>query len=239
MSVNHLYETMMTDCHYSNLPSPMPEQDLDPCPYIDHALLDPQAHPQEVERLCAEADRFGFASVCVYPCHVQLARDYLLKSQVAVGTVIGFPSGASTSNVKLYEAMEAVENGAMELDVVINFGWLKSGQTNLLHQDIAQICQESGVPVKAILELSKLSSEEQSLAAEICMDAGVSFLKTGTGWAGGATVEMVKFLKEFSRGRVGVKASGGIKTREQAIALINAGATRIGTSQGAAIAKSR
>ena len=230
---------MMIDYHYFSLPSPMPDQDLDPSPYIDHALLDPYAHPQEIERLCAEADRFGFASVCVYPCHVQQARDYLLKSRVAIVTVIGFPSGATTSNVKLYEAMEAVENGATELDVVINFGWLKAGQTNLLHQDIAQICQETGIPVKAILELSKLSPDEQELAAEVCMDAGVSFLKTGTGWAGGATTEMVKFLKAVSRGKVGVKASGGIKTREQAIALINAGATRIGTSQGAAIAKSR
>jgi deoxyribose-phosphate aldolase len=129
-----------------------------------------------------------------------------------------------------------VEHGATELDVVINFGWLKTGKTNLLHQDIAQICQESGKPVKAILELSLLTPDEQELAAEVCMDAGVAFLKTGTGWAGGATIEMVKFLKEVSRGKVGVKASGGIKTREQAIALINAGATRIGTSHGVAIA---
>ena len=135
--------------------------------------------------------------------------------------------------------MEAVENGATELDVVINFGWLKTGQTNLLHQDIAQICQESNKPVKAILELSLLTPDEQELAAEVCMDAGVAFLKTGTGWAGSATLEMVKFLKEISRGKVGIKASGGIRTREQAVALIDAGATRIGTSHGVAIAREK
>jgi len=156
---------------------------------------------------------------------------------VEICTVIGFPSGATTSAVKLYEAMEAVENGATELDVVINLGWLKTGQTNLLHQDIAQICEESGKPVKAILELSLLTPDEQELAVEVCMDAGVAFLKTGTGWAGSATVEMVKFLKEISNGKVGVKASGGIRTREQAIAMINAGANRIGTSHGLALAR--
>jgi deoxyribose-phosphate aldolase len=108
-----------------------------------------------------------------------------------------------------------------------------------LHQDIAQICDESGKPVKAILELSLLTLDEQELAAEVCMDAGVAFLKTGTGWAGAATVEMVKVLKEISRGKVGIKASGGIRTREQAIALIDAGATRLGTSYGVAIAREK
>ena len=217
----------------------MLQSDIDPCSYIDYALLDPVASEEQVDQICEEADRLGFASVCVYPCHVKRARDRLLKSRVEVGTVIGFPSGATTSSVKLYEAMEAVDNGATELDVVINLGWLKTGQTNLLHQDIAQICEEAGKPVKAILELSRLTPDEQHLAVEVCMDAGVAFLKTGTGWAGGATVEMVKFLKEFSRGKVGVKASGGIKTREQAIALINAGANRIGTSHAVAIARER
>jgi deoxyribose-phosphate aldolase len=217
----------------------MLQNDIDPVSYIDYALLDPTASNEQVDRVCEEADRFGFASVCVYPCNVKRVTERLLKTKVEICTVIGFPSGATTSNVKLYEAMEAVEHGATELDVVINLGWLKSGQTNLLHQDIAQICQESGKPVKAILELSILSPDEQQLAAEVCLDAGVAFLKTGTGWAGGATLEMVKFLKEISRGKVGVKASGGIRTREQAIALINAGATRLGTSHGVAIAREK
>ena len=217
----------------------MLQNDIDPVSYIDYALLDPTASNEQVDRVCEEADRFGFASVCVYPCNVKRVTERLLKTKVEICTVIGFPSGATTSNVKLYEAMEAVEHVATELDVVINLGWLKSGQTNLLHQDIAQICQESGKPVKAILELSILSPDEQQLAAEVCLDAGVAFLKTGTGWAGGATLEMVKFLKEISRGKVGVKASGGIRTREQAIALINAGATRLGTSHGVAIAREK
>ena len=211
--------------------------DIDLSPYIDYAILDPAASDEQIDYACEQADRFGFASLCVYPCNVKRAKERLLKTKVEICTVIGFPSGATTSNVKLYEAMEAVENGATELDVVINFGWLKTGQTNLLHQDIAQICEESGKTVKAILELGLLTPDEQELAAEISMDAGVAFLKTGTGWAGGATVEMVKFLKGMSRGKVGVKASGGIRTREQAIALLNAGATRLGTSHGAAIAR--
>ncbi|MFN5838319.1 MAG: deoxyribose-phosphate aldolase, partial [Pseudanabaena sp.] len=193
--------------------------DIDLSPYIDYAILDPAASDEQIDYACEQADRFGFASLCVYPCNVKRAKERLLKTKVEICTVIGFPSGATTSNVKLYEAMEAVENGATELDVVINLGWLKTGQTNLLHQDVAQICEESGKPVKAILELSLLTPVEQELAAEISMDAGVAFLKTGTGWAGGATVEMVKFLKGMSRGKVGVKASGGIRTREQAIAL--------------------
>ncbi|HBC40366.1 MAG TPA: deoxyribose-phosphate aldolase [Pseudanabaena sp.] len=211
--------------------------DIDLSPYIDYAILDPAASDEQIDYACEQADRFGFASLCVYPCNVKRVKERLLKTKVEICTVIGFPSGATTSNVKLYEAMEAVENGATELDVVINFGWLKTGQTNLLHQDIAQICEESGKTVKAILELGLLTPDEQELAAEISMDAGVAFLKTGTGWAGGATVEMVKFLKGMSRGKVGVKASGGIRTREQAIALLNAGATRLGTSHGAAIAR--
>lgn len=211
--------------------------DIDLSPYIDYAILDPAASDEQIDYACEQADRFGFASLCVYPCNVKRAKERLLKTKVEICTVIGFPSGATTSNVKLYEAMEAVENGATELDVVINLGWLKTGQTNLLHQDVAQICEESGKPVKAILELSLLTPVEQELATEISMDAGVAFLKTGTGWAGGATVEMVKFLKGMSRGKVGVKASGGIRTREQAIALLNAGATRLGTSHGVAIAR--
>jgi deoxyribose-phosphate aldolase len=215
----------------------MLKTDIDLSAYIDYALLDPMAQSETIDGLCDEADRLGFASVCVYPCHVKRSRERLLKSSVQVSTVIGFPSGATTSNVKLYEAMEAVENGATELDVVINLGWLKDGQTKLVHQDIAQICEETGQTVKAILEMSRLAIDEQQLAAEICMDAGVAFLKTGTGWAGGATIEMIKLLKAVSRDRVGIKASGGIKTREQAIALIEAGANRIGTSHGLAIAK--
>jgi deoxyribose-phosphate aldolase len=154
------------------------------------------------------------------------------NKRIQVCSVIGFPTGATTSAVKLYEAQEAVENGATELDVVINLGWLKEGKTEEIYREIAQICEETGQTVKTILEMSLLTETEKQLAAEICLDAGASFLKTSTGWSGGATVEDVALLKKIAKGRVGIKASGGIRTLEQAIALIEAGATRIGTSRG-------
>jgi len=134
--------------------------------------------------------------------------------------------------VKLYEAQEAVENGAAELDVVINLGWLKTGKTSEVHREIAEICSETGQPVKAILETALLTDAERRLAAEICMDAGVQFLKTSTGLYAGATVADVKLLREVTKGGVGIKASGGILTIDQAIELIIAGATRLGTSRG-------
>lgn len=206
--------------------------EINPASYIDHALLDPTAMPEQIDQACDEGDRYGFASVCVYPCYVKRAVDYLNKKRIIVSTVIGFPSGASTPTSKLYEAQEAVENGAKELDVVINLGLIKSGNSDALLAEIAQICEVTRVPVKAILEMNLLSSEEQVLAAEVCMEAGVMFLKTSTGWAGGATIEQVKLLKSIAGNKVGIKASGGIKTLEQAIAFIEAGATRIGTSRG-------
>ena len=145
---------------------------------------------------------------------------------------MGFPRGASTSAVKLYEAQSAVENGATELDVVINLGWVKAGESSKIYQEMAQICAETGQTVKAILETTVLTNDEKRLAAEICLDAGVAYLKTSTGWFGGATVEDVELLKEITKGQIGIKASGGIRTYQQAIALIHAGATRLGTSRG-------
>ena len=207
-------------------------EDIDLAPYIDHALLTPTATPAQVAQVCAEADQFGFAAVCVYPVHVRQATELLYRKQPKICTVIGFPAGATTSAVKLFEAQEAVENGATELDVVLNLGWIKTGETNQLHQEIATICEATGQVVKAILETALLSAAEQQLAAEICMDAGVNFLKTSTGWHGGATVADVKRLQEITKGRVGIKASGGIRTPEQALALVMAGATRLGTSRG-------
>ncbi|MBD1870415.1 deoxyribose-phosphate aldolase [Leptolyngbya sp. FACHB-671] len=200
--------------------------------FIDHALLNPAATPTQVIQCCEEADLFGFATVCVYPAHVRQAVELLHNKRTQVCTVIGFPSGATTSAVKFFEAQEAVENGATELDVVINLGWLKSGRTNEVHQELAEICEATGQTVKAILEMALLTESEKKLAAEICLDAGVQFLKTSTGWYGGATVEDVRLLKAVSNDRIGIKASGGIRTLEQAIALILAGATRLGTSRG-------
>ena len=200
--------------------------------YIDHALLDPFATDKQVTQWCAEADQFRFASVCVYPAHVRQAAEHLHNCPSKVSTVIGFPTGATTSAVKLYEAQEATENGATELDVVINLGWLRTGNTDALYRELAEICDATGLSVKAILETTLLTDPEKQLAVEICLDAGVQFLKTSTGWRGGATVADIRLLKELSRDRVGLKASGGIRTVAQAFELILAGANRLGTSRG-------
>jgi deoxyribose-phosphate aldolase len=213
--------------------------DLDLAPLIDHALLDPTATPDQVKQVCGEAERFGFAAVCVYPIHVRQARELLQGKPPKVCTVIGFPTGATTSAVKRYEAQEAVENGAEELDVVMNLSWLKAGNSNALHRELADICELAHCPIKAILEMGRLTPDEKQLAIDICLDSGVSFLKTSTGWAGGATVEDVRFLHERTKGRIGIKASGGIRTLEQAVELVLAGANRLGTSRGAELMRQR
>lgn len=204
--------------------------DIDLAPFIDHSLLHPAASEEQVAQWCEEADRYRFAAVCVAPTHVRQAANLLHNKKPKVCTVIGFPTGATTSAVKLYEAQEAVENGATELDVVINLGWLKAGKLNELHRELAEIREETGQPIKAILETTLLRDDEKKIAAEVCMDAGVTFLKTSTGWNGGATVADVRLLKEIAQDRVRIKASGGIRTIEQALELILAGATRLGTS---------
>ncbi|MCC5638947.1 deoxyribose-phosphate aldolase [Nostoc sp. CHAB 5844] len=213
--------------------------DIDIAPYIDHALLTPTATPEQVVQWCEQAYRFNFAAVCIYPTYVKQAAELLQGKKPKVCTVIGFPTGATTSAVKLYEAQEAVENGATELDVVLNLGWLKVGKTEEVHREIAEICEETGQTVKVILETSLLTDAEKRLATEICMDAGAAFLKTNTGWNGGATVADVRLLKEVVRERIGIKASGGIRTHEQALDLILAGATRLGTSRGIDLIRQR
>lgn len=215
------------------------EQEIDLAPYIDHTLLVPAAQEAQIAQLCEQADRYGFAAVCLYPVHVPFAVEKLHDRKPKVCTVIGFPSGATTPAVKLYEAQEAAEHGADELDVVINLGWLKAGETRRVHDEIAQVVELTGLPVKAILETSLLSETEKRLAAEICLDAGVRFLKTSTGWQGGATVEDVSLLRKIGGDRIGIKASGGIRTAQQAIALIEAGANRLGTSRGVEILKAQ
>ncbi|MFK8181735.1 MAG: deoxyribose-phosphate aldolase [Phormidesmis sp.] len=206
--------------------------EIDLAPLIDHTLLAPAASREHIIHLCDEAQRYQFAAVCIYPVHVALAVEQLHNKKPKVCTVIGFPSGATTSKTKLYEAQEAAEHGAEELDVVINLGWLKARETNELHREIASIVELTGLPVKAILETTLLSTDEKRLAAEVCLDAGVRFLKTSTGWQGGATPEDVKLLRQVGGDRIGIKASGGIRTYSQAIALVEAGANRLGTSRG-------
>jgi len=211
----------------------MPEY-IDLAPFIDHALLDPCATPEMVIQYCQEADRYHFATVCVYPSAVRQATELLHNKKTKVCTVIGFPTGATTPGTKLYEAQEAVEYGAAELDVVLNLGLLKAGRKEEVYREIAEICAIDR-PVKAILETRLLTEAEIRLAAAICLDAGVAFLKTSTGWRGGATVEDVRLLHEITGGSVGIKAAGGIRTYEQAVELIHAGATRLGTSRGVSL----
>lgn len=213
--------------------------DIDLAPFIDHTLLSPTTTPEQVEQWCDEAIRFNFAAVCVYPVFVRQATHLLHNKRPKVCTVIGFPTGATTPAVKLYEAQEATENGATELDVMLNLSWLKTGKTNELFQEIATIREATDLTIKVILEMALLTDAEKQLAAEICMDAGAAFLKTSTGWHGGATVEDIRLLKEITRDRVGIKASGGIRTAEQALDLIVAGATRLGTSRGVDLLRQR
>ncbi|NEO99306.1 MAG: deoxyribose-phosphate aldolase [Symploca sp. SIO2E9] len=213
--------------------------EIDIAPLIDHALLNPTATPDQLEKCCQEAERFQFASVCIYPVYVKRAAELLHGKVPKVCTVIGFPAGATTPATKLYEAQEAVENGATELDVVIHLGGLKVGKTEEMYREIAEISEETGQTIKVILETALLTDAEKQIAAEICMDAGAQFLKTSTGWFGGATVADVQLLKEVTKGSIGIKASGGIRTIEQAFDLVIAGATRLGTSRGPDLLRQR
>ncbi len=215
----------------------MTPPEIDLASYIDHALLSVTTTLQQVQQGCNCADYFHFPTVCVYPYAVSYAAELLYGKKTGVCAVIGFPSGLSTTNVKLYEAIEAVENGATELDVMLNLGLLQAEELDQLHAEIAQIVQETGKPIKAILETALLNENQKRLAAELCMDAGVAYLKTSTGLFGGATVEDVQFLAKITKGRIGIKASGGIRTPQQALDLLAAGATRLGTSRGPELIK--
>jgi deoxyribose-phosphate aldolase len=209
------------------------ESNIDLSRYIDHAILHPTTTEEELKQGCAIASRYNFPTVCLYPTAVRQAAELLHNQKTKVCAVIGFPTGMTTTATKLHEAEEAVECGAEELDVMINLGWLKSGKSEAVYHEIAAICNETGKLVKAIIETHLLTNTEKRLAAEIAMDAGVAFIKTNTGWFGGATLEDVRLLQKITKGQVGIKASGGIHTLEQAISLIEAGATRLGTSHGA------
>ena len=211
--------------------------DFDLRDFIEHTLLNPFATTQELEQLCEEAKHYQFPAICVAGCFVRPAVELLYNQKSEVHTVIGFPTGVTTSATKLFEAREAVENGADGLDVVINLGWLRARDLDPLHKELAEICELTQKPVKAILEMAQLTEEEKLLAVEICLDAGVAFLKTSTGWMGGATVKDVRLLRQLAGDRIGIKASGGIKDYTQAVELIQAGATRLGTSRGVQLIK--
>ncbi|HIK38566.1 MAG: deoxyribose-phosphate aldolase [Geminocystis sp.] len=215
----------------------MGREEINIAEYIDLAILQPTATREDVRRGCEIAIRYNFPAVCVYPQAVKLARELLHRQKTIVSTVIGFPTGNTTPGCKLYEAQEAAENGSEELEVVINLGWAKEGKWDSIHEEIATIVEETGKRVKAILETNLLTVEEKKMAAEVCLEAGVAFLKTNTGWFGGANVEDVRLLAEIVGGAVGIKAAGGIRELGQALALIQAGATRLGTSRGLELVK--
>ncbi len=207
---------------------------------IDHTLLKPDATRQEVEQLCREAAQFCFASVCVNPNWVALCRELLRGSGVKVCTVIGFPLGAHLPDTKAYETRRALEQGAEEVDMVINIGALKSKDYSLVEQDIHGVVTAAAgrARVKVILETALLTREEKIMGCTLAKAAGADFVKTSTGFGGGgATVEDIQLMRETVGPEMGVKASGGVRTKEDAEKLVAAGATRIGASAGVKIVR--
>lgn len=204
---------------------------------IDHTILNPDVTKDEVIKVIDEAKAYDFASVCLEPCWVTLAAERLADSEVKVCTVIGFPLGANTKTVKAFEAKEAVENGADEVDMVLNIGALKSGEYDLVLEDMKAVREAAkDAVVKVILETCLLTDEEKKKACALAKEAGMDFVKTSTGFStAGATTEDVKLMREAVGDAMGVKASGGIRDRETAEAMIAAGASRIGASKSIAI----
>ena len=206
---------------------------------IDHTLLKPEATPEQVAQLCAEARQYAFASVCVNPCHVRLCADRLRGSPVKVCTVVGFPLGATTTETKVFEAQNAIKNGAAEVDMVINVGALKARETQRVKGDIQAVVEAShaaGALVKVIVETALLSQEEKVLACQLVKEAGADFVKTSTGFAsGGATAEDVVLMRSTVGPSLGIKAAGGVRSLADALKMVEAGATRLGTSSGVKI----
>lgn len=206
---------------------------------IDHTLLKPEATPAQIKQLCAEAREHHFASVCINPLYVPLASEELAGSDVKVCTVIGFPLGATPTAVKVYEAELALAQGATELDMVIAIGQLKAGEEAAVRDDIAAlaaVCHAHGALLKVIIEAALLSAAEKVTACRLAQEARADFVKTSTGFArSGATVADVALLRRTVGPEMGVKAAGGIRTYEQALAMIEAGASRIGASAGITI----
>ena len=206
-------------------------------PLIDHTLLKAEATRAQVVAICAEARQYGFAAVCVQPCMIRLAADELAGSPVKPCTVVGFPLGASTTAVKAFEAEDAIRNGAMELDMVLALSAMKDRDFAYVLNDMKAVVKAAdGRVVKVILETCLLTNEEKVTACKLAVDAGVQFVKTSTGLAGGgATVDDVRLMRRTVGERCGVKASGGIRTLADAFLMMDAGATRLGASAGVAI----
>jgi deoxyribose-phosphate aldolase len=207
--------------------------------YIDHTLLKPEATSDDIIKLCEEAKQYKFKAVCVNPCYVGLCKEHLLNSDVKIATVIGFPLGANTIESKVYETENALNNGAEEIDMVINIGKLKSGDFDYVFNEIREVvnkASERKAIVKVIIETCLLTDDEKIKACELAKKANAKFVKTSTGFStGGATVEDVRLMKKVVGDDLEVKASGGIRDLETFRKMIEAGATRIGTSSGVKI----
>ena len=206
---------------------------------IDHTVLKADTPLETVKRICDEAMEYGFASVCINPCHVAYCADYLKDSDVNVCTVIGFPLGANTSAVKAFETKDAIANGADEIDMVMNIGALKDKNYDLVRDDVNAVVEAAnGTLVKVILETCLLTEDEIKKACELCVEAKADYVKTSTGFSTrGATIEDVRIMKEAVHGKAKVKAAGGVRTPEDMVKIVAAGADRIGTSAGCSLVK--
>ncbi|PIS29561.1 MAG: deoxyribose-phosphate aldolase [Candidatus Marinimicrobia bacterium CG08_land_8_20_14_0_20_45_22] len=206
---------------------------------IDHTALKPEATPADIEKLCQEAKTYGFAAVCVNPTYVKMCSELLAESSIAVASVVGFPLGASTIQMKSAETSEAVENGANEIDMVIPVGRLKSGDYDHVRRDIqAVVSAASGKLVKVIIEAALLTDDEKVIACQIAQQAGAHFVKTSTGFSkSGATPDDVALMRKVVGDSMGVKAAGGIRTFADAMVMVHAGANRIGASSGVQIVR--
>ena len=206
---------------------------------IDHTVLKADTPLETIKRICDEAMEYGFASVCINPCHVAYCADYLKDSDVNVCTVIGFPLGANTSAVKAFETKDAIANGADEIDMVMNIGALKDKNYDLVRDDVKAVVEAAnGTLVKVILETCLLTEDEIKKACELCVEAKADYVKTSTGFSTrGATIEDVRIMKEAVHGKAKVKAAGGGRTPEDMVKIVAAGADRIGTSAGCSLVK--
>lgn len=210
---------------------------MNPAKLIDHTILKPVASKEDVRRICDEAKTYGFFSVCINPYWVAYAKELLKGTDVKVCTVIGFPLGANTTAVKVYETEDALKNGADEIDMVINLGALKSGDCETVLNDIAAVRKAcEGKILKVIIETSQLTEEEKVKACKLAAEAKADFVKTSTGFTGGgATAADVALMRASVPADMQVKASGGVRSREDFDAMVKAGATRIGASSGVKI----
>lgn len=204
---------------------------------IDHTLLKPEATSQDIRKHCEEAKKYSFYAVCVNPCYVSLAKEVLLVSEVKVCTVVGFPLGANETQVKAFETSCAINEGADEIDMVLNIGALKNREYDLVSADIRAVVNAAQTkPVKVILETCLLNTDEKLIACKIAVDSGAQFIKTSTGFSTqGATAEDVQLIRNFVGPKIGVKASGGIRDQETAMKMLTAGANRLGTNSSLAI----